>query len=110
LANRHGVTFEQVKTAEFADIYSLTRPKTPEELERIQVMVEDIYQDFLEKVAQGRNMSVEEVHEIAQGRVWSGEDALQIGLVDEMGGLGAAIAHAAELAELDEWHLHEFPE
>ncbi len=100
IANNHGFTFDTVKTAKFADFMSVARPKTEEEMEIIQDEIDHIYEDFLAKVAEGRNLPIEEVAEIAGGRVWSGEDALEVGLVDEIGGLEAAIAHAGELADL----------
>lgn len=109
IANRHGVTFDSVRTATYADVFSLTRPKTEEELALIQDLVDQIYQDFLERVAKGRDMPVERVRELAEGRVWSGDDALEVGLVDEMGGLAEAIAYASEQAGLDRWSLYEFP-
>lgn len=109
LANRHGVTFDGVRTARFADLFSLARPKTEAEMELIQEMVDEIYQDFLERVARGRDMSVERVHELAEGRVWSGKEALQHGLVDEMGGLGDAVGYAGEQAGLTNWGIDEFP-
>lgn len=109
IANRFGVTFDEVKTSKFADIFSVVRPKTEEEMARIQEMVDEIYQDFLVRVAEGRDMSVERAHELAQGRVWSGKDALDRNLVDEIGGLGEAIAYAGEKAGLTGWHLQEFP-
>jgi protease IV len=71
--------------------------------------VEDIYDIFLEKVADGRNMTKEAVDEIGQGRVWSGENALEIGLVDELGGLDRAVKLAAELAELENYRTVDLP-
>ncbi len=109
LANRHGVTFDGVRTAKFADVFSLTRPKTAEEMALIQELVDQVYEDFLERVSTGREMPVARVRELAEGRVWSGEDALQLGLVDEIGGLAEAISYAAGEAGLSEWELYEFP-
>lgn len=109
LANNIGVTFEEVKTARFADVFSLARPKTEEEMERIQEMVDQIYDDFLDRVAHGRGMTVAEAHEVGQGRIWSGVDALRVNLVDEIGGLAEAIAYAAEAAEMRTWRVSEFP-
>lgn len=109
ISNRFGITFDEVKTAKFADVFSLVRPKTEEEMERIQEMVDQIYQDFLARVADGRGMSVEEVDELAQGRIWSGTEALRLNLVDEIGGLRDAIAFAGEKAGLVSWQLKEFP-
>ncbi len=78
------------------------RALDPELGRAIQVMVEEGYREFLSRVAEARSMSVEEVDKIARGRVWSGQDAQQIGLVDNMGGLDEAIASAAAMAELGE--------
>jgi len=100
LANRHGVTFDTVKTAKYADFLSPARPKTEAEMRLAQSWVDEVYADFLERVAEGRELSLERVSELAEGRVWSGADALERGLVDEVGGLERSIAHAAALAGL----------
>jgi len=110
LANNFGVTFDTVKTGKFADALTISRPKTPEEIAVLQRMVDWIYGEFVTKVAEGRKLTRAQVEEIAQGRVWSGTEALRIGLVDELGGLDAAIAFAAEKAELsDNYRLVEYP-
>jgi protease-4 len=110
LANRNGITWDVVKTNSLADLDTITRPKTPAELARIQSIVDLIYEEFLTIVADSRKMSKEQVQAIAQGRVWSGQEAKKIGLVDEIGGLNQAIAAAAELAKLeDDWQLKEYP-
>jgi protease-4 len=110
LAGDFGVTFDSVKTGKFADALTISRPKTPEELAVFQRMVDWIYGEFVGKVAEGRKLAPEKVEEIAQGRVWSGTDALEVGLVDELGGLDAAIAHAAEKAGLGErYRITEYP-
>jgi protease IV len=109
LAHRHGVTFDTVRTGAFADVFSLTRPKTDQEMEIIQEVVDEIYQDFVQRVARGRDMTVEQADSLAQGRIWSGQQALQNGLVDEIGGLHDAIRHAGEAAGLDRWEIYEFP-
>ena len=75
----------------------------------IEDEIERFYSTFVNHVAEGRNMTYEEVDEIAQGRVWSGEDALELGLVDEMGGLNQAIEAAAELAELEDFRTIGYP-
>jgi len=102
IANRHGFTFDVVKTGKFADALSIARPKSTEEMAIIQREVDDVYSDFLRKVAEGRGQDQEDIRKIAGGRVWSGVDALNIGLVDELGGLREAIAYAAQKAELGE--------
>ncbi|MES2693979.1 MAG: signal peptide peptidase SppA [Verrucomicrobiota bacterium] len=110
LANDFGLTFDVVKTGKFADAVTISRPKTPEELAVLQRMVDWIYGEFIKKVAEGRKLTPEAVEQIAQGRVWSGSDALERGLVDEIGGLDAAIAFAAEKAGIaDSYRLVEYP-
>ncbi len=113
LANNNGLTWDTVKTAKFADLGTATRPKTDQELGIYQGSVKQVYNLFLEKVAQSRNLSLEKVSQIAQGRVWSGEDAKNLGLVDSMGGLDAAINYAVGQANLgvgQDWQLQEYPE
>ncbi len=110
LANRNGVTWDSVKTGRFADIQTITRPKTPQELALIQKSVDRIYDQFLNKVAESRKLPRAKVAEIAQGRVWSGKQAKALGLVDELGGLEAALQEAAKRANLgDQWQVEEYP-
>ncbi|MEM1367178.1 MAG: signal peptide peptidase SppA [Cyanobacteria bacterium P01_H01_bin.15] len=110
LGQNNGFTWDRVTTSKFADTGSITRPKTPAELARYQTFVDETYDLFLKKVAQARDLSIEQVNAIAQGRVWSGEGALANGLIDELGGLQAAIDYAAEAAELGEkFELVEYP-
>jgi len=101
LANEHGITWDSVQTAKLANPMTLTRPKNEVELTRIQGVVDHIYEQFIAKVADSRKMKKEAVHEIAQGRVWSGTEAQKLGLVDEIGGLGAALRHAAKMAKAE---------
>lgn len=100
LANDHGITFDEVKTGKFANLISLSRPKTDEELKIVQNLVDHIYDQFVNKVAAARKLPVDKVKEIAQGRVWSGTKAHDLGLVDEIGGLQSAIAFAREKGKL----------
>ncbi|BAZ14675.1 signal peptide peptidase SppA, 67K type [Calothrix sp. NIES-4071] len=110
LANDNGITWDAVKTGKYADNQTVARPKSPEELAVYQRSVNRIYNLFLNKVSKGRKLPQEKVAEIAQGRVWSGTAAKDIGLIDEIGGLDAAIGHAAEIAKLGEnWKLQEYP-
>ena len=110
LANDFGVTFDSVKTGKFADAITISRPKTYEELAVVQRMVDWIYGEFIAKVAEGRKLPRAKVEEIAQGRVWSGVEAKQLGLVDELGGLDAAVAFAAQKAGLGtNYRLTEYP-
>ena len=110
LANNFGITFDSVKTGKFADALTISRPKTPEELAVLQRMVDWIYSEFIGKVAEARKLEPAKVEEIAQGRVWSGSEAKELGLVDEIGGLNTAIAYAAEKAGLSaNYRLVEYP-
>ncbi len=111
LGNNNGITWDSVQTSPLATLNSLSRPKTSQELAIFQQSVNRIYDLFLEKVATSRNLSKSKVAEIAQGRVWSGEDAQKIGLVDEIGGLQAAIDYAVSQAELGkDWEIVEYPQ
>lgn len=108
LAKKAGVTLDVVKTNQFADFGSLSmlfQPIAPEQRVLIQRQVERGYDIFLSRVSAGRKMSTEEVDKVGQGRVWLGEKALELGLVDELGGLQTAIARAAALAELSEYSV-----
>ncbi|BAY28210.1 signal peptide peptidase SppA, 67K type [Nostoc carneum NIES-2107] len=111
LANDHGITWDSVKTGRYADSQTVSRPKSPEELALYQRSVNRIYNMFLNKVSQGRKLPGTRVAEIAQGRVWSGTAAKEIGLVDEIGGLSAAIEYAAKQAKLGkDWQVKEYPQ
>lgn len=111
LGNNNGITWDTVKTAQYADNQTVARPKSDQELALYQRSVNRIYNMFLSKVAQGRKLPQQKVAEIAQGRVWSGAAAKQIGLVDEIGGLNVAIAYAAKQAKLgNDWELQEYPQ
>lgn len=111
LANNNGITWDAVNTGKYADIQTVARPKSPQELAIYQNSVNRLYGLFLTKVAQGRNLPQEKVAEIAQGRVWSGVAAKDIGLVDEIGGIDAAISYAAKQAKLgNNWRIQEYPE
>ncbi len=110
LANENGITWDEVATGELAGLDTISRPKTEGELAVLQGTVDQIYNQFIDRVAENRDLSVEEVKEIAQGRVWSGKRAQELGLVDELGGLESAIAQAAQTAELGEdWQVQEYP-
>ncbi|MEZ5414980.1 MAG: signal peptide peptidase SppA [Opitutaceae bacterium] len=110
LASNWGVSFDGVKTGQFADALSISRPKTEAEMKIVQRSIDWIYGEFVAKVAEARGLDVDFVHEIAQGHVWSGIEAKQLGLVDEMGGLKDAIAFAAEEAGLGrDYRVTEFP-
>ena len=110
LGNNNGITWDSVKTSQYADQQTISRPKSPQELAVYQRSVDRIYNLFLQKVSQGRKIPTAKVAEIAQGRVWSGTAAKQIGLVDEIGGLNVAIEYAAKQAKLGtDWEIQEYP-
>ncbi len=97
-----GVTFDQVQTAPNASLYDGYEDFTPEQWQVVRGMLDSIYSQFTTKVAQGRKLPVEKVQDVAKGRVWTGEDALARGLVDELGGFPAAISSARKLAHIPE--------
>ncbi len=105
-----GVTFDGVKTAPYADGPNIYRPLNAAEKEMTQKMVDRIYLQFKQRVATGRKKDINYIDSIAQGRVWSGEDALRLGLVDRIGSLQDAIECAARMAKLDKYGLREYPE
>ncbi len=110
LANNIGINAEQVKTHDNASGYSVFEP-LDENFKHVTLeSIENIYSIFLQRVASGRNMTVEQVDSIAQGRVWTGTDALKNGLVDELGGLDKAIAYAAKLGKTDSYRTENYPE
>jgi len=98
-----GVTVDGVGTTPLAGEASLNRGLSPEMASIVQALANGAYEDFIELVANGRDMSEEAVQRIAEGLVWTGAEASQIGLVDKLGGLDAAVAAAAELAGVEEW-------
>ena len=105
--NKLGITFDAVKSNTSAGM-GMTSPLTPAERASIMRGVDKVYTTFTRNVAAGRNLPLAKVLDIAQGRVWSGEDALGIGLIDTYGGLYAAIAIAADKAELgDDYRVTE---
>jgi protease IV len=110
LKNKLGITFDGVKTAKYADAMTVTRPLTGEEKMIIQSEVDQIYADFKGRVVKGRKLSPAMVDSIAQGRVWTGEDAKGVKLVDALGGLDRAIQSAASLAKLKEYSIRTYPD
>lgn len=96
-----GITKETIKTSPFADIFSDYRSFSDEEKSRLSQMMLQLYKQFIAKVAESRKMSAEEVDTVAQGRIWSGERAHKLKLVDQIGGLWQAVEAASRFAELD---------
>jgi protease-4 len=95
-----GVNLETVKQGRYADIFSPVRPFTPDERQRVGELMQATYDAFVEKAAAGRNTTPEKIDAIAQGRVWTGKQAKDLGLVDELGGLDRAIALAKQRAKI----------
>jgi protease-4 len=110
LSNNIGIHTEQVSTHENASGYSLFTPLQDNTREVIQESVERIYGTFVNRVAAGRKMTFEQVDAIGQGRIWSGTDAKKIGLVDEIGGMDAAIKYAAKLGKTKDYSTEAYPQ
>ncbi len=104
-----GVTTDVVKTNKHADIYSIFDPLDPQERHFIQKSVDDAYENFISLVAESRGKSYEKIDAIAGGRVWSGTDALDLGLIDIFGGLNKSIEVAAEMAGLETYRIQSLP-
>jgi protease-4 len=102
LKDRLGVGSDAVRTNANADAWSVNAPFTPEQHAQVEAEADLVYNDFVQRVAQGRHLSVEAVEAVARGRIWTGADALEHGLVDELGGLRTAVRRAKVLAGLDE--------
>lgn len=109
LNNKLGLTYDGVKTNKLSDAISLNRAFSPDERNLMQNYVNRGYELFVKRCADGRGKTTDEIKAIAEGRVWTGEDALKIGLVDKIGGMDDAIAIAVEKAELTAYNLKEFP-
>ncbi len=110
LADKLGVHYETVKTNRNADLLeNVFRPLTEEERHAVQLSVDRFYGTFLNRCAEGRNMSVDQVNVYAQGRVWSGSDALKLNLVDRIGTLDDAVEEAANLADLKDYKVISYP-
>jgi protease-4 len=108
--NKLGITFDEAKTNANSDFISITKPMPPYQVKIMQAGIENIYSGFVAKVAEGRHLPKANVDSIGQGRVWSGTDAKQIGLIDEFGGLDRAIIVAAELAKIKNYSLIYLPD
>ncbi|GAB4251358.1 MAG: signal peptide peptidase SppA [Vicingaceae bacterium] len=109
--NKLGINIDTVKTNHHADMLTVFRKLTPDEISIIQQGVDEVYDDFITKVSEGRGLSKEMVDSIGQGRIWSGVDALKIGLVDEIGDINDAVSEAAKMAKLEEgkYAIVEYP-
>lgn len=110
LTEKIGLKFDVVKTNAMADFGAMGRPMNEAECRLMQARIESGYELFTGRVAMGRKMKIEKVKEIAEGRVWTGEQALKIGLVDQLGDLDDAIAVAAKLAKTEKYNVSRYPE
>ena len=110
LEQKLGLLTEIVSTNKNSEFPSIYRPMNSYEKEIMQLSIEQIYSDFVNKVAKGRKLTFQAVDGIGQGRVWSGTSALKVGLVDEIGGLDAAIKGAAGLAGIEKYSIRELPD
>ena len=108
--NKLGITFDGVKTGKYSDFVTASRSLTTSEKAILQKQVNTVYKTFVNRVVQGRKMTFDDVNNIGQGRVWTGLQAIENGLVDEIGGLDYAIESAKELAEIEDYKLLEYPE
>ena len=108
--NKLGIVFHDERTNKHSTFPSGIEPLDEQEYAVVNASIIDIYEDFVGKVAKGRGMTVDQVKEVARGRVWTGTDAKEIGLVDEIGTLDDAIAFAAEQGGLKEYRVKELPE
>lgn len=107
--NKLGIKFYSVNTNDHSDMFNGIDRFDDVEYQAIDTVIKEIYYDFISKVAEGRGMTKEAVDEVAKGRVWTGTDALKVGLVDELGGLDDAIAFAAEQAGIENYTIKELP-
>lgn len=104
-----GITFDRIKTGKYSDMFTANKPLTAEEKNIIQSQIDFVYSTFVSRVAAGRGISESEVKKIAQGRIWSGADALEIGLVDTLGSLDDAVKISADIAGIDNYRILEYP-
>lgn len=109
LGNKLGITFDEVNTGKYGELVTISRPLTQAEKDVWQNRTEEIYETFTGKAAEGRAMSQDELKKVASGRVWSGSQAKDRGLVDILGGYSDAISIAAQAAGLDEYTVKQYP-
>ena len=109
LTDKLGIKFDEVKTNRNSAFGTMARPFNAEEMNYLNAYIERGYKLFLSRVAEGRKMSVAQVNEIAQGRVWLGADAKKINLIDGFGGIYDAITKAASMAKISEYHTKAYP-
>lgn len=109
LREKLGLKFDEVKTNKYALFGTRSRPFTADELSHLESYIDRGYKLFRQRVADGRRLKVDQVEQVAQGHVWLGQDALRVGLVDQLGGVEVALRKAAQLAKLTQWHSMAYP-
>ena len=109
LREKLGLKFDEVKTNKYALFGTRSRPFPADELSHLESYIDRGYKLFRQRVADGRRLKVDQVEQVAQGHVWLGQDALRIGLVDQLGGVEVALRKAAQLAKLTQWHSSAYP-
>ena len=109
LKNRIGVNVEKIKTNELSDFPSFDRNLSNKEKNRMKKGIKSVYDTFIKRVSEGRDLPIEEVHKLSEGRVWTGNQALEIGLIDSLGGLEEAINIAVKAASIKEYKLIYLP-
>lgn len=109
LREKLGLKFDEVKTNKYALFGTRSRPFTADELSHLESYIDRGYKLFRQRVADGRRLKVDQVEQVAQGHVCLGQDALKIGLVDQLGGVEVALRKAAQLAKLTQWHSTAYP-
>lgn len=109
LREKLGLKFDEVKTNKYALFGTRSRPFTADELSHLESYIDRGYKLFRQRVADGRRLKVDQVEQVAQGHVWLGQDALRVGLVDQLGGVVVALRKAAQLAKLTQWHSTAYP-
>lgn len=109
LREKLGLKFDEVKTNKYALFGTRSRPFTADELSHLESYIDRGYKLFRQRVADGRRLKVDQVEQVAQGHVWLGQDAMKIGLVDQLGGVEVALRKAAQLAKLTQWHSSAYP-
>lgn len=109
LREKLGLKFDEVKTNKYALFGTRSRPFTADELSHLESYIDRGYKLFRQRVADGRRLKVDQVEQVAQGHVWLGQDALRVGLVDQLGGVEVALRKAAQLAKLTHWHSTAYP-
>ena len=109
LREKLGLKFDEVKTNKYALFGTRSRPFTADELSHLESYIDRGYKLFRQRVADGRRLKVDQVEQVAQGHVWLGQDALRVGLVDQLGGVEVALRKVAQLAKLTQWHSTAYP-